>query len=258
MSPNSSTLESAILSHSSLEEPAYSWPSAMPELLSLHSRVSQLPMLPRLSVAISTHMSKHQVPQEHVQEGERLGITHLAHFKLICACITETAQKWGKGRAHRCHWWEQPSPGGKLCISLQIYQWCSRRESPTQDKAEQQQVLLPIPLQAVGIYTASTRVNPQSLMRTDPMLPSSLLAQALICILNSCLRRPNVLQHCCCAGCLLWLPFLAKVQPRCRCHHPAQMCRAPSSQLVSNRAIHVFLENIMKKSCQSWMHIISN
>lgn len=196
-------------------------------------------------------------------------------FPLTCACtkclrsvsrrgkawamhilhILTEFQKQRKGRAHHCHCCQQPSPGGKLCIPLQISQWCSRRESPIQDKAEQQQLPLPILLQALGIYTAGTRVNPWSLMRTDPMLLSSLLA---ICTLNSCLRRPNVLQHCCCVGCLLWLPFLAKVQPRCRCHHPAQMCRAHSSQLASNRAIYAFLENIIKKSCQSWMRIISN
>lgn len=173
--------------------------------LSLHSPVTQHRVLPTLSVAISTHMSMHQVPQEHVQEGEGLGTAHLACFNRIRASSTETAQKWDEGRAHHCHWWQQPSPGGKVCIPLPISQWCSRRESPTQDKAEQQQGLLPI--QAVGIYTTGTRVNPWSLMRTDPMLPSSPLAQALICILNSCSRRPDVLQRCCCIGCLFDCPF---------------------------------------------------
>lgn len=84
-----------------------------------------------------------------------------------------------------------------------------QRESPVQDKAEQQQ-LLPTPLQAVAIYTAGTRANPQSLMRADPRLSSSLLAQALICTLNPCLRRPNVLQHCCCAAVCFDSPFWPK------------------------------------------------
>lgn len=95
VSPDSSTLASAILSHSRLEEPAYSWPSAVPELLSLHRPVTQHPELTRLPVGISIthhpfhsipfhisipHTSMHQVPQEHVQEGQSLGTAQLAHF----------------------------------------------------------------------------------------------------------------------------------------------------------------------------------
>lgn len=57
----------------------------------------------------------------------------------------------------------------------------------------EQQVLLPVLLPArVGqaVFTPpATCVNPQSLMRTDLLLLRSLLAQALIYVMNSCLRK---------------------------------------------------------------------
>lgn len=235
------------------------WPSAMPRTIPLHGPVGCPPCADQ-----TIHQSFVLIfPCTECLRSTRwrrmaLVVRILPNFNLVWVSGTDTAQKGAKGRAHRYHPWSWPSPEGLLCILLRICRWCSSKESPARGKTEQQQVILPVLLQADGIYTASARLNPQSLTRTDPMLLRSLWAEALIYILNSRLRRPNLLWSWGFFSCLFWLSFLAKVQPRFQSHHLAQMCRAPSSRFFSSTAIHGFLENITKKSCQSWTSIISN
>lgn len=179
----------------------------MPKIIPLHSPVNHLPRadqtirwsfvhtLPCTECLRSTHRRRRALAA-HI----------LPIFKLIWISSPETAQKGAKGRAHDCHQWSQPSPGGKLCIPLRVCRWRSSRESPVRAGTEQQQVILPVLLPACSgqtVFTLPTAwVNPQSLMRTDLMLLRSLLAQALIYILNSCLRRPNLLWCWCFFSCL--------------------------------------------------------
>lgn len=245
MSPNSSTLASAILSHSRLGSQLSHGHQQC--LSSCPCTVTQHPVLPTLSVAIFTHIHAPSASGAR-QEGKGVDIEH---FNWICASSTDWKETEGKSSPLSLltaqPWRKALHPTPDLPVMQQ-------QREPTQDKAG----CAAHPCRQF-LFTLLAQVNPQSLTRPNALKqPLGTSSHLYFCILNSCLRRPNVLQHCCCVGCLLWLPFLAKVQPRCRCHHPAQMCRAHSSQLVSNRAIHVFLENIMKKSCQSWMHIISN
>lgn len=207
--PDSSTLDSAIPYHSALEETVYSWLSPMPKIIPLHGPVNHLPCadpticwsfvhpFPRTEYLWSTHRRK-----------MALAVHILPIFNLSWVSSAEAAQKGAKGRAHHGHGQSQPSPGGKLCILLRVCRWHSSKESPVCDEPEQQQVLLPVLLPARSKQTVftlpATWVNPQSLMRTDPMFLRSLLAQALIYILNSCLRRPNLLRCWCFFSCLFW------------------------------------------------------